>query len=67
MASRGPRFLGLKVPPGALLGVSEQTARSCTKKLEEAGWIRTVSRRPLRFALGEAGVSLLEGGESFLA
>ena len=45
------------------LGVSEQTARACTKKLERAGYIEVIAKRPLRFALGEEGLRRLEGRE----
>lgn len=60
--------------PGAGLGeiaqyleVSEQTARACVKKLEAAGYVETIAKRPLRFTLGSAGLRLLEGGAQGLA
>ncbi len=43
------------------LEVSAQTARSCIKKLEDEGYIKAITKRPLRFVLGEAGLRLLEG------
>ena len=45
------------------LGVSEQTARARTKKLERAGYIEVIAKRPLLFALGEEGLRRLEGRE----
>lgn len=43
------------------LKVSSQTARSCIKKLEDGGCVKAITKRPLRFVLGEAGLRLLEG------
>ena len=45
------------------LGVSEQTARICTKRLEDAGYIEAVAKKPLRFALSEEGLRLLGARE----
>lgn len=44
------------------LEVSEQTARSCIKKLEAAGYVEAISVRPLRFVLGGSGLRLLDDG-----
>ena len=41
------------------LRTSEQTARSCLKKLEEKGLVKTITRRPLRFVLADEGMKLL--------
>lgn len=43
------------------LEVSAQTARSCIKKLEDEEYVKAITKRPLRFVLGEAGLRLLEG------
>lgn len=44
------------------LGVSDQTARTCLKKLEEKGYVKSISKRPLRFVLGKEGLKLLNIG-----
>ena len=41
------------------LGVSEQTARTCLRRLEDKGLVRATTRRPLRFVLGDEGLRLL--------
>lgn len=43
------------------LEVSAQTARLCIKKLEDEGYVKAITKRPLRFVLGEAGLRLLKG------
>lgn len=43
------------------LGVSSQTARACIKKLEESGYVKPITKRPLRFVMDELGLSLLKG------
>lgn len=42
------------------LGVSSQTARTCVKKLEDSGYVKSIAKRPLRFVMDELGLSLLK-------
>ena len=46
------------------MGRSNQFARPRLQRLDDAGIIETVTRKPLRFRLTQQGMSLLElGGE----
>lgn len=56
------RSVKLKTLAGAL-GRSDQFARPRLQRLDDAGIIETITRKPLRFQLTPSGVSLLERGE----